>query len=481
MRIFTQLRDAMRLDPTELNPNASHEPLRSNYELAIQRRRSRNVGSNSVLARLIVFFCRFFRCLPYLCNRGPACESGAVYFCALSGNQLAALRPVARELVELGQRVYLIDDFDQAKKEHLPLRLRAYLLARPFLPMLLWRMARSRGYKRESFKRAFGSYWNSYGLYLVYRRWLARHRPAAVVVSTDHLQIPCTLVKAARDEHIPTFYIQHASVTERFPPLRIDYALLDGRDAMEKYLGAGPTRARIYLIGSPKKSTDASQVNQSVVTRSVGLCLSQADRLDRFKLLLGELGCWTGRLQLIVRPHPGMGPETIDPLREKAEELGMTWSDSRQEPADAFLSKIDAVICGASSIALEAAIRNVLPISLEMNETTPDWYGFVDRGLCRQTDDIETLNRWLEELYCERPSVRSMTHYYDHSIEKPYEGRSAKLAADLILQLSVNRQSVPDGYTRISDIAGVRAFEPVDDILSRIRPKDSSELQVVAS
>jgi len=56
-----------------------------------------------------------------------------------------------------------------------------------------------------------------------------------LVVANDH-SYPCTtIVKAAQDEGVKTVYIQHASVSDKFPALKFDYALLEGLDSLEKY------------------------------------------------------------------------------------------------------------------------------------------------------------------------------------------------------------------------------------------------------
>ena len=52
--------------------------------------------------------------------------------------------------------------------------------------------------------------------------------------------------------NIETLYIQHASVTSRFPALKFNYAFLDGFDTLNKYITAGPSETKVFLTGTCK-------------------------------------------------------------------------------------------------------------------------------------------------------------------------------------------------------------------------------------
>jgi hypothetical protein len=59
-------------------------------------------------------------------------------------------------------------------------------------------------------------------------------RPRFLVVSNDHNPINRALTLLALKLGVKSIYMQHASVSERFPPLRFNYAFLDGEKALSR-------------------------------------------------------------------------------------------------------------------------------------------------------------------------------------------------------------------------------------------------------
>ena len=65
---------------------------------------------------------------------------------------------------------------------------------------------------------------------------LSKTKPKLVIVSNDHSLNCRSLRLAAQILGIRTLYIQHASISNIFPPLEFDYALLDGLVSYKKYV-----------------------------------------------------------------------------------------------------------------------------------------------------------------------------------------------------------------------------------------------------
>lgn len=421
---WTLIVDAIRLDTVGLIPNSSHPPLHPNLVLDGTVGKNRGGG----FFRILDFFRAAAREFVYRGPSTPDAESQAVYFFALSTNQLAALEPIAVELSKRTRtQIWTRDDLGR-------LRARAFPLALPFFPVLIYRWLRSSGYGRRSFAWSLDDYWLNYGFYISLRLWFRRARPIAAVVSNDHVQYSTVLAAAAMAERIPTFYVQHACVTYAFPPLRTDFALLDGVDALEKYDAAGPSATTAYLVGIGKFDAYLGKVRTSTELRKIGVCFSMADNPDRSEQLLrGIADVVQHKLEVVVRPHPRMRASYLASIQALAAELAFTWSDPQYEPSFDFLCALDAIVCGVSAIALEAAMVNVVPLNFVLNEEHTDWYGFIEHGLCRSTADIGELQEWLHDMMLNgTDAIRDSVRRYSATIDTPWDGRSSELAARVI-------------------------------------------------
>ena len=432
--MLSLLRDALRLDPLEMYPNAAYEPMRANCELMVRKNRLRDTPWFPRTVRAIAFL---RTCVSAILGskKFPVANPGSHVLVGLTKNQVTALQPVEESLA---------NDFSCAttfvrSSDFAGLSNTATLAALPFFPMLVWRMLTSRGYRFRSFRWALDDYWRSYGIYVAIRHWLRRNAVRSITVSNDHLLLPCLIVQAAQDENVPTFYLQHACVPAWFPPLRVDHALLDGEDAFRKYEVADPSRTRCYLIGIPKFDKYIHCINQNPRVDAIGICFSLADEEDRCVELLQSITRFADR-KLIARPHMGMSDAIKDRLRGICDAEGIEFSQHGEESAFDFLSRIDLLISGTSAIALEAALINVTALNYVLCRDTPDWYGFIENGLTRSTDSIEELLGWIEAQLDRRDDVRTLAKRYAASVETASDGRSAEIAADLIATLGRSRK-----------------------------------------
>ena len=184
-----------------------------------------NLRKRGLHRRIAIFFWHTVQSIIMLRSYLPF-PPDRILFVSTTVNQRRALAPLVDQMAEASWVNIL-----QPKPINLPL-LFAYLLALPFFPLVAIKFFRSKGDQRTAFYYVFDTYWFAYGYYLMVRFILRRTTPKAVVVANDHVMWFQAFVKAAQDEHIPTIYVQHASVTERFPPLSFDYAILEGTDAL---------------------------------------------------------------------------------------------------------------------------------------------------------------------------------------------------------------------------------------------------------
>lgn len=376
---------------------------------------------------------------------------GRILYFAASKNQRDALAPVAAETPEaqwLGVKGF---------GEHAFPLSRAYCMAIPFLPFVLYQYIRSEGYRRKSFSYAFDMYWFAYGYYFVWRLLLRRLHPAMLVVSNDHGVWTRTPARAAMKEDIPTAYLQHASVSGKFPPLMFDYAFLDGRDALQKYDSIGSSNTKVFLVGIPKFDHFFNRVNNNPSIRSVGVCLNTLDPADRVDEICRSLVSVFPQLRFSMRPHPADKNKPV--WQERSARLGMEYSDSVKETSFEFMTHQDAIIVGESNILLEAVLMNIVPLYYDFPGGCLDNYGFLSQGLIHQyhsepEEIIESLKRMLDN----KPFVRMAAKPYVASVGTEFDGKSSPLMAGVIRQIAADGSILPGAWKRVTGVQ-LEAYE----------------------
>jgi hypothetical protein len=272
--------------------------------------------------------------------------------------------------------------------------------------------------------RFFDFIFYAIGYYEVYRRALRHYRPWAVVFSNDHNDDTRSLLLACRAEGVPTAYVQHASVSANFPPLGFNLSLLEGQDALDKYLLCGPVHGRVELVGMPKADTYLGKKNTAPAVRRVGIACNIHDPMPALVDTLVYLVEQLPELTFTLRPHPSDGRD-FEPLRQRLPTL--QWSSARQENVFDFLLRQDALVAADTSTHLEATLLNVASIYFRFgtNELTNDYYGYAARGLVERADSPDELAAALRRYAQSKPAdLYRRAAYYNATLGTPDEGRS---------------------------------------------------------
>ncbi|MBX3054993.1 MAG: hypothetical protein KF770_00845 [Anaerolineae bacterium] len=445
--IWQIIRDALSLDVTDLV--YLYRPQNMDMTLLSQVGQPRP----GVFVRIGAFFWRMLKLIRQLPQSGrmPPLTPQAPLFFVSTNNQTAALRPLAKEIN--GAYLLGIDGFGDHQLPLLP----AYVWSLFFFPLALARYIRAWGVARRPFRYVFDMYWLAYGYYILVRRLLRRMRPAVVIMANDHMLWTRAMLRAAQAEKITTIYLQHASVSERFPPLAFDFALLDGFDAAQKYAACGPSATQVFLVGLPRFDAYAGQTNRRRQAAVAGICVNPQNGLAEVAALAETLVQNLPGLQFILRPHPGDTRRKM--WQNLAQQVGWECSDGRTEPAFHFLSRMDVVLAGDSNILLEAALMNVYPIYYDFLGQKLDYYGFHRNGLAAYYDSPQAVVVALQELATCKPDVRERTKRYCASVHTAYDGRSAELAAALINQIIAGESLTGGDWQRAPEIEGVAVYE----------------------
>ena len=409
-----------------------------------------------ILIRIFVFFLHLFDGLlhpstPFFISHIP---KGSILFFVYSTNQRDALLPVAK----ITPNSRMVGHHRVSVDARFPL-FWAHLVAIPFFPLVLLKFLKAHGYRKSTFRYAFDEYWLSYGYYIVGLMWLKWLAPSALVVSNDHI-MPCrVIVKVAKELNIPTVYIQHASVNLAHPSLCFDYALLDGKDALQKYSQIGQSQTIVFLVGIAKLDAHLKDTNDSLGVQTIGICTNHFDPMQRVEILCEHICNSFPDLSLHIRPHPG--DKRFLAWQALANRYQVGFSDSRVQLSFDFLRNIDAVIVGESNILLEAVLMNVFPLYYDFGQQARDDYDFVQNGLTQYALQPEQIIGQLRALLQSRPKVQIRAQNYCATIGTKYYGRSSELAADLIRCIASREQIDLDIWSRLLS-SNLEAYELSD-------------------
>lgn len=284
----------------------------------------------------------------------------------------------------------------------------------PHFGWMLWR-------KPDEWAFALGQYEAAIGV-------LRKHRPKALIFANDHVPEMRAFLWAAIKENIPTVYIQHASVSTYFPPLRYDLSLLEGQDALDKYKKCGPIQGKVELVGMPKFDAYQKSRNFKRTIENIGVCGTFVDQQDRIETLLWELSKALPDLHITFRAHP-----RDDRYFNLPDSVAL--SNAKQESIFEFLQKQDVLIAGDTSTHLEAVLLNVNALYFPFNDQLSDYYGFRQTGLVETPENFATLVEWIRAHLGDRPEVYQKAAYYNAVVGTPQEGRSSELALEAVREV----------------------------------------------
>ncbi|MCC5879124.1 MAG: hypothetical protein JJU03_04435, partial [Idiomarina sp.] len=281
-------------------------------------------------------------------------------------NQLDSLASTVTSLINHEEDVVMIVDEklvgrNELIEKYTPYRLKPVDVYRAIVLLLIRGRALRKRLKvihRKSLDWHFSWFCSVYPAVAYFYRVLKESEPRCVVIANDHSATNRCLLAAAHYLKIKTVYLQHASVSPIFPALRVNYAFLDGEAALKIYRLCEPNQPTsnslspmpaIFLSGQKKI------INKMKVFPhdKVGLAINSLDKPQAVIALVYFL--IREGLNVVLRWHPAHLKKDIDLYLQEFElQSAVFFSDPTREPVSFFLSKINYMIAGNSSIHLEA-------------------------------------------------------------------------------------------------------------------------------
>jgi CDP-glycerol glycerophosphotransferase (TagB/SpsB family) len=203
--------------------------------------------------------------------------------------------------------------------------------------------------------------------------------------------------------------------------------LLEGLDSLKKYEQCGESDSIIKLVGMPKFDDYINQKRDpDKDIKNIGVAINPSDDQNEVFILLEELNKTFNSHKILLRPHP----KDNRPLRSS--KFRLDYSDSKSESAFDFLTGIDLLISGGSSIHLEAALLHIPCIMYGFNheKEITDTYGYLRNGLVQKADNPETVIRLIKENNI-KINIDKLS-YYNAVLDTEWEGKSKELITNIL-------------------------------------------------
>lgn len=362
-------------------------------------------------------------------------SNSKIVFFVMSSNNFASINPIFQKLPVGTANMFGDKALNKSVSLFMPIVASSYI-AILFFPKLFYDYITSDVINKKRFKQGINDIVLSYPFYYVSFFWFKIVKPMAIVISNDHVYSTRILIHWANIFKVPSFYVQHASVTADFPPLEMSWAFLEGEDAKEKYIKAGSDPSKIELIGIPKLDELYKKINHNTIINTIGIASNGLEPEQSVLGLINFLHANYPHIGLIYRPHRLQ----YTSIKYKADltatleniPQSVIVSDPFKEKVTDFLPKIDCLIAGESGIHLEAVLLNVTSIYFFHETEYFDDYGFVKNKLVDIAHNMDELKSMIDGVKSNRPPTRYRAKRYCHTVDSDFDGHATDLAIILL-------------------------------------------------
>lgn len=201
-----------------------------------------------------------------------------------------------------------------------------------------------------------------------------------ILINNDHLPSHRVLLYLSKSFKIKTVLMQHASVTDIFPPLETDYAFLDGAKSKEIYEKCSENlkipktnKCKVFLCGSLRHIPKVKVVNFETIL----IGYNPSDSFEKLKELIFNI-YYNTKYRVVIRFHPSIhnAREIIGFFRHMSERI--KFSNVHEEELCNFFFRGFVLIAGNSSILRESSIAGLKSIWYPLDiKNVNDYYGFV--------------------------------------------------------------------------------------------------------
>lgn len=254
--------------------------------------------------------------------------------------------------------------------------------------------------------------------------------PRVIVLANDHspAQVACSI--AAKEQGLPRVYMQHAEVSEAFPPLDFDVSLLRNRQSQRIYEEAGPIGGRVHVVGRERGEFNPRGYQAAVEEPcEIGLYLTAQTDWQGVHLALERLSVNKRVGSVFIKPHPAM------PVRKVCEVCPPGVHVCVEVP-----ERPHVAVVANSSVVIELLHRGIPVFQFYGMDSIPDdYYGFSRRGIARKVELADLQSSFWRTFNPDEAWLSAYVKYNPSAARKSQEAESA-LIADLAVYFDPARE-----------------------------------------
>lgn len=248
-----------------------------------------------------------------------------------------------------------------------------------------------------------------------------RKLPRLVVFSNDHWARYVGAFSVSRLMGADTLYIQHAEVSDRFPPLDFSISILMNERSALTYRKIGPPNGRVFVIR--RNQEELRQIGEEISVGErvrIGIYLSYRVDLAAVNAAVAQLKKNTGVDAIRIYPHP-----RSDKSLHSA--LGLFQASGDEDPQIA--------IVGNSSVGVELLFRGIRVFQMSALSRAPkDYYRLVRDGLCPEVESDDLGREFWSSNFFDSAWFKKAERYLGQSAASR-AGQISQLKAELLRML----------------------------------------------
>lgn len=257
---------------------------------------------------------------------------------------------------------------------------------------------------------------------LIFHKRITSIKPKLVFMANDHNPENRALLRVAQLLRIKTAYVQHASVSDIFPPLEFDLAFLDGEISREKYrIGHNEPghslRQKTYLSGNLRVHHRPTLET----AKYIGITINKLYSPEKLNEIVEELS--KNGKSVLIRWHPGSSSKLKKFLQTEYLSEKVEFSDPQKENINDFCNRCISVIGGNTGALLDVVISRTTAIYapfLDHLLMTEDTYGFYKNRIVLRATNTSEIAILINEINLPKPSS---VRRFSASFRTSYEGQ----------------------------------------------------------
>lgn len=207
--------------------------------------------------------------------------------------------------------------------------------------------------------------------------------PCLMVLANDHYPTQVAISMLMKGAGVPRLYIQHAEVTNSFPPLDFEYNLLRNENSLDVYKEIGQLNGAVFIMSrydGPFLRHKLESVRLSPV--NVIIYPSSMSSITALNEVVGKLKTNKSVGRIFIKPHPNSKIALMSIVDSKR-----VFVIERAPSGDHI------AVVGNSSVVTEL-LHSGVPVyqNFSFDSIRADYYGFVASGLtkCISLEELST-------------------------------------------------------------------------------------------